>query len=246
MYIFDVIYKLPAIFPKIIMKKITIFITISIITVVILTYLIELDRFDDSKFSLVLDVINATQVIITFIIAYLLYDRLGTSRKLLDKQNEIVIEYIEQLKSIRLNIYHWTGENVYTNRSIGISRNLNWVSFEKDNPILFKSNFHSYPKVQKLYELVNHPLFPIEIKNDVDIFSRSVMTSTLSDYKLGYVFVSFEDESEFKMKEWMYSGDTLETCVKINGFINKIENLLLILENWVNKESSIKIKLNFN
>jgi len=80
------------------MKKIIIFITILIIILIAFAYFININLFDEHKFSLILDLLDVIQVIITIYIAFLLYDRLGTSRKLFDKQNEIVIEYIEMLK----------------------------------------------------------------------------------------------------------------------------------------------------
>ncbi|MCZ8330825.1 MAG: hypothetical protein O9282_05895 [Flavobacterium sp.] len=228
------------------MKKIIIFITILIIILIAFAYFININLFDEHKFSLILDLLDVIQVIITIYIAFLLYDRLGTSRKLFDKQNEIVIEYIEMLKILRLNMYQWTDEHACTSRIIRISRNTHWINLEKDIPVLFNTSFHSQLQNEKLNDLINHPLFPVEIKNDVDLFNYGIMTSTFSENKKGYVFISFNDERDFNMNEWMYSGNTLDDCVKVNQFMNKIQRILDVLENWANKESSIKIKLNFD
>jgi ABC-type multidrug transport system fused ATPase/permease subunit len=227
------------------MRKFTISIYLVILLVLVLAFFIVKDTFDIEKFSLILNIISATQIFVTFLIAYLVYDRFATSRKLLDKQNEIVIEYIEEIKKIRLFIYEWTGEIVYNERNIGITRDLHWIYQEKDRPVLFKSQFYSSENVKKLYELVNHPLFPVAIKKNVDIFSYTILTATFSDYKEGYTFVSFEKENDFDMKSWMLSGHSHDDCLTLNQLIKKIENLLITLEDWVNKESSIKIKLNF-
>lgn len=210
-----------------------------------LSYLIYKDVFDVDKFSLIINVINVTQIFITLIVAYVVYDRFGTCRKLLDKQNDIVIEYIEQIKTVRLFIYEWTGDHVCVVRNVGIGKNIHGEYYEKDKPTLFKRGFYVTPEVKRLNELINHPLFPIEIRSEVDIFSPPVMTATFSDYKKGYVFVSFADENDFKMDNWMLLGRSSEDCLTINQLIKQLDNLLETLENWVNKESSIKIKLNF-
>lgn len=227
------------------MKKFTTIIFCIILLVFALSFFVTQNIFDNEKFSLILNIINATQIFVTFLVAYLVYDRFGISRKLLDKQNEIVIEYIEHLKNIRLFIYEWTNDHVYTERNIGIGRDLHWIYNEKDRPVLFKTGFYSSENIRKLYELVNHPLFPVAIKNDVDIFSYTIMTATFSDCKQAYTFVSFENEHDFTMTNWMLAGDSHEDCLTLNQLIRKIEHLLETLENWVNKESSIKIKLNF-
>jgi ABC-type multidrug transport system fused ATPase/permease subunit len=227
------------------MRKFIVIIVCIILLVLILSYFVDKDCFDNDKFSLILNIINGTQIFVTIIVAYLVYDRFGTSRKLLDKQNDIVIEYIEEIKNIRLHIYEWTGENVYQERNAGIGRNIHFKYIEKDKPVLFKSGFYASQKVKRLNKLVNHPLFPIEIIKKVDIFSFPVMTATFSDYRQGYVFISFENESNFIMNDWMLAGDSHEESLTINQLIKQLENLLETLENWVNKESSIKIKLNF-
>lgn len=227
------------------MKKFTTIIFCIILLVFALSFFVAQNIFDNEKFSLILNIINATQIFVTFFVAYLVYDRFGTSRKLLDKQNDIVVEYIEQIKNIRLHIYEWTGDHVYVARNAGIGRNLHWKYHENDKPTLFKSGFYVSQKVRRLNELVNHPLFPAEIRSKVDIFSIPIMTATFSDYKEGYVFVSFENENDFTMTDWMLAGDSHDDCLTINQLIKQLENLLETLENWVNKESSIKIKLNF-
>lgn len=227
------------------MRKFIVLIGCIILIVLVLSYFIDKDVFDVGKFSLILNIINGTQIFVTIIVAYLVYDRFGTSRKLLDKQNDIVIEYIEQIKNIRLYIYEWTGEHVYEASNVGIGRNLQWKYHEKDKPTLFKSGFYASPKVRRLNELINHPLFPIEIRSSVDIFSPPIMTATFSDYKEGYIFVSFEDENDFTMNNWMLIGRSSEDCLTINQLIKQLDNLLATLEIWVNKESTIKIKLNF-
>lgn len=229
------------------MKKIILLILISIIVIGSFSYLIQHDFFDDPKLGLVLDLINAAQIVTTFIIAFLLYDRLGTSRKLLDKQNDIVIEYIEQIKKIRFYVYHWTGEKVCSERYLGVSKNLNFKKLDNDLPVLFQTpTFFSIPEIKKLNELIGHPLFPIDIKHNLDLFGPGVMTSPLSDYRMGYVFISIHREREFNMIEWMMQGDSPQNCMTINEFISKIESQVRILEEWVNKESTIRIKLNFD
>ena len=56
-----------------------------LIIVILISIFISMDIFDDKKISLILQVINATQIFVTIAIAVILYDRFGTSKKILDK-----------------------------------------------------------------------------------------------------------------------------------------------------------------
>lgn len=97
--------------------------------------------------------------------------------------------------------------------------------------------------MQKFNELTNQPLFPMELKNELDIFNYSILTATLSERKENFAFFSLEAEKDFDMTKWMIPGRKED--ITITDFFDKIENLLEKVENWINKESSIRIKLNF-
>lgn len=227
------------------MKKFYIFLSVLILSIFIVSYLVTKDVFISTQFSTIIDIINVTQVLISIYIAYLLYDRFGTSKKILDKQNEIILSYLEELKKLRIHIYLFEGEKLKIQVNTNISKNMNFSReiFEDKKIMLVKSGYFSLEKIQKFNDLTNHPLFPTELKNELDIFNYSVLTSTLSEKKDGFAFFSLEPETDFDMSKWMIPGRKED--ITITDFFDKIENLLKTVENWVNKESSITIKLNF-
>lgn len=227
------------------MNKIKIFLILILLLIFILSFQITEDAFDSVKFSAIIDIINVTQVLISFYIAYLLYDRFGTSKKILDKQNELIIEYLEELKKISINVFIFEGDKLKFKIKTPIHReiNLSHQHLEKDKILLVKSNYFSLEKIEKFNMLVNHPLFPIDIKKQLEVFNYSVLTNTFSTKKEDYVFLSFEDENDFDMTKWMMIGN--EENITVFEFYNKLKSLIITVENWINKESSIRIKLNF-
>lgn len=195
-----------------------------------------------SQFEIVKDVLGVFQIVLSVFIAYLLYDRFGTSKKLLDKQNDLIIEFLEELKKIRLQIHGLSVEGKKTIIHIGISKNM---SLAKNSVVakkiaLFQSE-QFYSELKTINDIIEHPLFPPEIKNTVDIFKFGEMTSTLNESVEKFGLISFRHENPKKNEIWMYpyNGD-----MTIMEYLEKIENAILQLEKWINKESSIKIKLN--
>jgi hypothetical protein len=97
--------------------------------------------------------------------------------------------------------------------------------------------------LKRINEIIEHPLFPPDLKKSVDIFNFGIMTSTLNVSVEKYGFVSFNNDKPKEEETWMYPFDGDMT---INDYLIKIENAVSNLEKWINKESSIKIKLNLN
>ncbi|MFB3386600.1 hypothetical protein [Flavobacterium sp. LAR06] len=230
------------------MKKFFLFIFLVSLIIAFISILIVHDNLVDEKVTLIVELINVSQVFISIYIAYLLYDRFGTSKKILDKQSDIILEYLEEIKKLKIQIYFIKNDKVHIEMSGSISKNLYLFRSQTDlqRTVLVKSNyFSSDEKIKRLYELINHPLFPISIKEELEIFNYQVLTSTFSNKKENFAFMSFENETEFELEDWRMPGNHNEESFTLEQFTYKIENLLNTLENWVNKESSIKVKLNF-
>lgn len=227
------------------MKRFYSFLATIIIAICIISYFVTQEVFVSTQFSTIIDIINVTQVLISIYIAYLLFDRFGTSKKILDKQNEIILDYLEELKKLRIHIYLFEGEKLKIEVNTNISKDMIFSRelFVDKKIMLVKSGYFSLDKIKKFNELTNHPLFPIELKNELDIFNYSVLTSSLSEKKENFAFFSLEPEYDFDMTKWMIPGRKED--ITITDFFDKIENLLITVENWINKESSIRIKLNF-
>lgn len=231
------------------MRKFNYIFILLILLIISISTLVLNDYLPSANVSKIIEIINVTQVFISVYIAYLLYDRFGTSKKILDKQNDIVIEYLEELKKIKLFMYIFTEERTVNFIPIYASKRIKFLVDDnsKNKRIMVKSGFY-YGKTNRLNEIINHPLFPIDIKNDLNIFTYQNLTRDFNFDQKKCVFLSFEEETDlsennFNENNWMILDD--RSSLTIREYFHKIENLIKAVENWVNKESSIKIKLNF-
>jgi hypothetical protein len=146
-------------------------------------------------------------------------------------------------------MYIFNEERTVTFTTIYASKRIKYVVDDnsKNKRIMVKSGFY-YDKTNRLNEIINHPLFPIDIKSNLDIFTYQDLTRDFNFNRKKCVFLSFEEETDlsennFNENNWMILDDSSSLTIK--EYFHKIENLIKTVENWVNKESSIKIKLNF-
>ena len=190
--------------------------------------------------------ISIIQVIISIVIAYLLYDRFGTSRKVLDKQNELIIEFIEKYRSLGIYSYIIDG-NTLKQSYLRPGRILKKRYEEKfmNRSILFPKGSLSHPKLSELNTILDNPLFPVELKPDLSALKFYSLTAEIFEFdRENYVFFSFEpidDSKDLNQKKFMYPNDDHMSFAE---FINRLENSITSIENWVNRESSMNIKLN--
>ena len=226
------------------MKRFYIILSIIIFSAIAGAYLLINTESLREPFGIVKDVLGLVQVFISIFLVYLLYDRFGTSKKLLDKQNDLIIKFLEELKKVHLYIHGKTENGLESTIHSTLGKNL---SFAKESSVcnkiaLFNSS-QFYNELKKLNEIIEHPLFPSDLKDKADIFKFGVMTGTLEiDYEK-YGFVSFVHNDSTTDEKWMYPYDGDMT---IRDYLAKVEKSITELENWINKESSIKIKLNLS
>ena len=94
------------------MKKFYLLILTVLLLIIITSYFVLNNDCLSNNISKIIAIINVSQIFISVYIAYLLYDRFGTSKKILDKQNEKVIEYLEELKNIKFYLYIFNDKNL--------------------------------------------------------------------------------------------------------------------------------------
>ncbi|MEB8345883.1 hypothetical protein OO010_07485 [Flavobacteriaceae bacterium KMM 6898] len=201
---------------------------------------------DDSQKPFFEGAIRIIQVIISIVIAYLLYDRFGTSRKVLDKQNELIIEFIEKYRS--LGIYTYIIDNSILKQSyLRPGRKLKTRYEEKfmNRKILFPKGSLGHPKLLELNTILDKPLFPVELKPDLSALKFHSLTAEIDEFdRENYVFFTFEpidNSNDLNQKNFMYPNDD---NTNFEEFIKRIESSITSIENWVNRESSMNIKLN--
>lgn len=196
------------------------------------------------QFEIIKDVLGIFQIVLSIFIVYLLYDRFGTSKKLLDKQNELIIEFLEELKKVRLEIHEKTKKGHKSTIHTGIGKNLQYA---KSRPVskktaLFNSN-QFYTELKLINQIIEHPLFPVDLKSTADIFKFGELTGILDDSIENYALISFNHQIPTFEENWMYP---YEGDMTVGEYLEKIEKSVEKLEKWINQESSIKIKLNLN
>lgn len=196
------------------------------------------------QFNIVRDVLGIFQIVLSIFITYLLYDRFGTSKKLLDKQNELIIEFLEELKKVRFNIHEKTEKGVKSTMLSRIGKNLQFAKSRAVSKKIALFNLNQfYNELKLINQIIEHPLFPPDLKKTTDIFKFGEMTSILDDSIENYGLISFNYELPTEEENWMYPYDGDMT---VEEYLERIENSVEKLEKWINKESSIKIKLNLN
>lgn len=228
------------------MKKIYVGLTALIILIIgVTTYMVFCETFRVNA-TYLFQVLSASQVLISIYIAYLLYDRFGTSKKILEQQNEIIIDFLSELKKLRLHIYTFQG-NRRTEGFGKVSKNLSFYKNESNASkiVLVKSAGYTKHTI-KINELMSHPLFPIELLSSLNIFDFKSFTYEAGEEfkKEKYAFISFETEDSFTSENWSVPDNFLD--LKLDDYLSKIESSVFQIENWINKETTIKIKLNFN
>lgn len=229
------------------MKKYKYHIILSLILIVtIVGYFLIIVQGSEELKSFFEGALKIIQVVFSIVIAYLLYDRFGTTKKILDKQNDLIIDFIEKYRSLEIYVYIVDG-NTLIHSYFKPGKNL-INRFDKkfiNRKILFPSGSLGHPKLNKLNTIIENPLFPKELIPDISTFKIYSLTAELFDFnREDYVFLSFERiESHEKLdqKNFMKPNDE-NTSIK--EFLSKIVNSVNSIENWVNRESSIKIKLN--
>lgn len=227
------------------MKKLLKYIVVIIFLTIISYYFIVTQNY--CNFKTFLDFyLRFLQTTFSFVIAYLLYDRFGTSKKILDKQNEIIIEFIQNYRSFGIYCYIFDGNKVI-NTYIKPGKKIS-SRFDKkymNRLILFPAGTLGHPKLHGLNKLIENPLFPVELVPDISTLNFYSLTAEIDNFDRNkFIFFSFEkidNFNELNQKEFMKPNNEKLT---LDVFLSKIVNSVVSIEDWINRESSIKIKLN--
>lgn len=228
------------------MKKKTLYtlIAISVILGIFLSIIMLFNETTEGFLKNLFEFIGVLQAIASFYIAYLLYDRFGTSMKLLDKQNEVILEYIEELKKLRFFIY-LVHDTTLTQVQISMRRKLKEQFKEEvlNRKVMVSSDF-GFTETKRLNELIEHPLFPADLKQKIDVFRFRHKTGDFNFDSTKYAFVSYTpivDFKSFNQNEWMFPN---EGDMQLKNYVESLEKAIHEIEEWINRESTLKISLN--
>lgn len=226
------------------MKKfigfLVVLILLVVVTVIAITFSEKTNEITENLFK----VLAAFQSLLSVYIVYLLYDRYGTSKRILDTQNDLVIDFVTELKKINLNIITFHEEGKIIEFSIPLRRNLDFLTSDIDNSMKIMINKKDERVLERLVEIVRHPLFPRELVDTLDIFSFNIKTKNIQLEKEKFAFISYSNilEDQFNIKDWWMPN---HGGMSVYDYLKRIEVMLVSIEDWVNNETSIKIKLNF-
>ena len=88
-------------------------------------------------------------------------------------------------------------------------------------------------------------MFPEELVPDLSTFKFFSLTAEIGDFnRENFIFLSFDridKHDELDQTKFMKPNDEQET---LKDFLSRIRNSVNSIEDWVNRETSIKIKLN--
>jgi hypothetical protein len=192
--------------------------------------------------------IGIIQVFFSIIITYLLYDRFGTTKKILDKQNDLIIDFIEKYRNLGIYLYIMDDNkliHIYFNPGKNLIKQIDKKYLKRN--ILFPTGTLGHQHLRELNKLKNNPLFPSELIPNISAFEFFSLTAEIGDFdRNNYAFLSFERVDyhvDLNQKNYMKPNNEK---VLLEDFLTNITSSINSIEYWVNRESSIKIKLNFD
>jgi TM2 domain-containing membrane protein YozV len=188
---------------------------------------------------------------ITLGLAYLLFDRYGIKKNVIEKQFDAVVEIIQALKKIRVSY-----EDIIINETGNETRGFGQIFISKDMSV-YKDEFTNYKKDLEL--LVN----PHDFINGTSELSKAlsnIWTPPEVKEKFKFIEVSiFFDNKELNEKSRInisFSHDILsripndKLCrmnddgISFSQFILNMENCIIECEKWINTYADNEFKLN--
>lgn len=225
-------------------KTILAFIMILTLGIFLIPFLLH----DDKKeaLSISTNLISIISSLITVIIAFLLFDKFGVSKKALDRNVELVFKLLEVIKS--KTIYTEYESDSGTHHSVILIGNN--LSESKNNFIGDKIIIFNYEDINKglneINQFANNIWLPSQIKKKVQKISlRSA--SSIEDtfpHRNKYVKIYFDLYPEARKDTKVVWFKTNQKETTLNDFRLDLEELLAEIMIWLNKHSKDKLDIN--
>lgn len=185
---------------------------------------------------------------VTIIIALLLFDRFGVSKKTLDKKSETVFNLLEVIKSKTIYAEYESDSGIQYYSAISISENLehlkkNKVMLERD--ILF--NYEDINNgLSEIHQFRASVWLPVQIRKKIEKMSfisvSSVNDSFLQKNKCVKIYFHLYPEARKEKEVKWYKTNQKETT--FNEFLSNLEDLVAEIKSWLNKHSNSDLELN--
>ena len=191
--------------------------------------------------------ISTISSVVTIIIAFLLFDRFGVSKKTLDKNVETVFELLEVIKSKIIYAEYEFDTGTY-HSAISISDNLG--EFKNNKIMLEKDILFNYEDINnglsEINQFATNIWLPIQIKDKINKISllsaTSVKDNFLSKNKCFRVSFNLYPEARKEKEIIWYMTNDKETT--FNEFLTNLEDLVAEIKTWLNNHSNFDLELN--
>ena len=185
---------------------------------------------------------------VTIIIALLLFDRFGVSKKTLDKNVETVFKLLEVIKSKTICAEYESDSGVEYFAAISISENLKQLI--KNKEMLGKDILFNYEDINnglsEIHQFRASVWLPVQIRKKIEkilfLSVSSVNDSFLQKNKCVKIYFHlFPEARKGKEVRW-YKTNQEETT--FNEFLSNLEDLVAEIKTWLNKHANSDLELN--
>ena len=191
--------------------------------------------------------ISTIASVVTIIIALLLFDRFGVSKKTLDKNVETVFKLLEVIKSKTIYTEYESDSSTH-HSAISISDNLE--QFKQDKIMLEKDILFNYEDINNGLSEINqfaaNIWLPVQIKEKIKkvslVSASSVNDSFLQKNKCVKISFNLYPEARKEKEVMWYMTNQKETT--FNEFLSNLEDLVAEIKIWLNKHSNYDLELN--
>jgi hypothetical protein len=185
--------------------------------------------------------------VVTIVIAFLLFDRFGVSKKTLDKNVETVFKLLEVIKSKIIYTEYESESGIY-HSAILISDNLD--EYKKNEIMLNKVILFNYEDINNGLDEINqfstNIWLPVHIREKIQKLSL-VSASAIKDISIlknncvKIYFHLYPEERKEKDILWYMTNQKETTFIE---FLSNLEDLVFDIKTWLNKHSNNNLELN--
>ncbi|HRG02004.1 MAG TPA: hypothetical protein PKZ75_12880 [Bacteroidia bacterium] len=214
----------------------------------------EVFRQSQSKFDNILNLLNAMATCLTFGITYLLFDKYGIKKNVVEKQFEAVIEIIQELKKIRI-LYEVEAVNngqkltvefgqIFIRRDMSIYKQKNSDNNidKKEFPVLFNVQ-DFYNGTGNLSKALTNIWLPNEIKENFEFLNIPTYTKPPNLHEINTISIAFSSGilKANPTLDFYFPNNQELTFGKL---ISSLETGLTDCENWIKTHAEHNFKLN--
>lgn len=219
-----------------------------VLSITIGMFLLPFWLYDNNKDALDIstNLITIISSLVTVIIAFLLFDKFGVSKKALDRNIEVVFKLLEVIKSKTIYTEYESDSGTHHSViSIGDSSDESKNNLIGDKIIVF--NYDDINKgLNEINQFANNVWLPGQIKKKIQkisLRSASSIEDNIS-HKNKYVKIYFDlyPEARKDIKVMWFKTNQKETT--FDDFRLSLEDVVIEIKTWLSKHSKYKLDIN--